>query len=110
MLEIIILIAYCRHLSRVAKAKGRSGGGWAFLGIIAWLGAEVFAVAIYAGASGGGFDTTSAMSVAYLCAGTAAFLLSRLLKSLPDLNGDRSTELMYDSARPARVAEKPAVS
>ena len=39
MLEVLFLIRFTRHLAKMAKERGRSGG-WGGLGVALWIGGE----------------------------------------------------------------------
>jgi hypothetical protein len=80
MLEIIFLVRFVRHLSRVAKAKGRSGG-WGGLGVAMWLGGEILGLIV-----GGAAD-----------AGAGAYLLALLFAAF----GATAAHFIVKSLRPA---------
>jgi hypothetical protein len=56
MLEMLFLIRFVKHLSKLAKSKGRSGG-WGGLGVGLWLGGEIlgFIVGSLADAGAGAY-------------------------------------------------------
>jgi hypothetical protein len=56
MLEILFLIKFTRHLAKMAREKGRSGG-WAGLGVAFWIGGELigFIVGSLADAGAGAY-------------------------------------------------------
>jgi hypothetical protein len=79
MLEILFLVRFVKHLSKLAKQKGRSGR-WGSLGVALWLGGEItgFAIGAFAFDDLGG----GAYLVALLCAAVGATVAYFVVKSL----------------------------
>ncbi|HEY8076131.1 MAG TPA: hypothetical protein VIF62_18525 [Labilithrix sp.] len=77
MLEILFLVWFCRKLSSIAKAKGRSGG-WGGLGALFWIGGEIigFIIGAVADAGPGGYV------LALLCAAVGAGIAYAIVKSI----------------------------
>jgi hypothetical protein len=82
MLEIIFLVRFVRHLSRLAKAKGRSGG-WGGLGVALWLGGEISGLVVGGLADAG----AGAYLVALLFAAFGAIAAHFIVKSLRPADG-----------------------
>jgi len=81
MIEIIFLVRFVRHLSRLAKSKGRSGG-WGGLGVALWLGGEITGLVV-----GGAADMgAGAYLVALLFAAFGAVTSHFIVKSLRPVN------------------------
>jgi hypothetical protein len=79
MLEILFLVRFCRHLSKLARAKGRSGG-WGGLGAAFWLGGEIMGFIVGTAADAG----AGAYLVALLFAAVGATAAYFVVKSLKD--------------------------
>jgi hypothetical protein len=82
MLEILFLVWFCRKLSAIARAKGRSAG-WGGLGAAFWIGGEIsgFVVGAIADAgTGGGYGL--ALLFAVIGAGVAYAIVSSLKNEL----------------------------
>jgi hypothetical protein len=82
MLEIIFLVRFVRHLSRLAKSKGRSGG-WGGLGVALWLGGEITGLIVGTLADAG----AGAYVVALLFAAVGAIVAHFIVKSLRPADG-----------------------
>lgn len=81
MLEIIFLVRFVRHLSRLARSKGRSGG-WGGLGVALWLGGEITGLIVGGLADAG----VGAYLVALLFAAFGAAAAHFIVKSLRPAN------------------------
>ena len=82
MLEIIFLVRFVRHLSRLAKSKGRSGG-WGGLGVALWFGGEIAGIIV-----GGMADLgAGAYLVALLFAAVGAAAAHFIVKALSPADG-----------------------
>jgi hypothetical protein len=77
MLEIIFLVRFVRHLSKLARSKGRSGG-WGGLGVALWLGGEITGLMVGGLADAG----AGAYLVALLFAAVGATAAHFIVKSL----------------------------
>jgi hypothetical protein len=77
MLEIFFLVRFARHLSKLAKAKGRSGG-WAGLGVAMWFGGEVLGLIVGAAGDAGAAAYLLALVFAALGATAAYFIVKSL--------------------------------
>ncbi len=79
MLEVLFLIKFTRHLAKMAREKGRSGG-WGGLGVAFWIGGELtgFIVGGLADAGAGAY------LVALLFAAMGATAAYFIVKSLGD--------------------------
>jgi hypothetical protein len=82
MLEIIFLVRFVRHLSKLAKSKGRSGG-WGALGVGLWFGGEISGLLVGAMADAG----AAAYLVALLFAAVGATIAHFIVKSLRPADG-----------------------
>lgn len=82
MLEIIFLVRFVRHLAKLAKSKGRSGG-WGALGVGLWFGGEItgFVVGELADAGAGAY------LVALVFAAVGAIVAHFVVKSLRPADG-----------------------
>jgi hypothetical protein len=78
MLEILFLIRFVRHLSKMARSKGRSGG-WGGLGVGLWFGGEILGFIVGSLADAG----AGAYLVALLFAAVGATAAYFIVKSLP---------------------------
>ncbi len=105
MLEIIFLVRFVRHLSKLARAKGRSGG-WGGLGVALWLGGEVTGLVVGTLADAG----AGAYLVALLFAAMGAFAAHFIVKALRPANemmpylGGMAGEGVYAPPGPADLA------
>ncbi len=81
MLEIIFLVRFVRHLSKLARSKGRSGG-WGGLGVALWLGGEITGLIVGGLADAG----AGAYLVALLFAAVGATAAHFIVKSLRPAN------------------------
>jgi hypothetical protein len=77
MLEILFLVRFARHLSKLARSKGRSGG-WAGLGVAFWIGGEILGLLVGGAADAG----VGAYLVALLFAAFGATAAYFIVKSL----------------------------
>jgi hypothetical protein len=82
MLEIIFLVRFVRHLSRLAKSKGRSGG-WGGLGVALWFGGESAGLIVGSLADMG----AGAYLVALLFAAVGATAAHFIVKALQPADG-----------------------
>jgi hypothetical protein len=77
MLEILFLLRFVRHLSRLAKQKGRSGY-WAALGVAFWIGGEVTGLVVGEVADAGAGAYLMALVFAAVGATVAYFIVKSL--------------------------------
>ncbi|MGD0524601.1 MAG: hypothetical protein ABSE49_05640 [Polyangiaceae bacterium] len=77
MIEIIFLVRFVGHLSKLAKSKGRSGG-WGGLGVALWIGGEVTGIIIGTLADAGAGAYVLALLFAAIGATTAHFIVKGL--------------------------------
>jgi hypothetical protein len=78
MLEIIFLVRFVRHLSRLAKSKGR-GGGWGGLGVAMWFGGEILGFVV-GGVGDLGAGSYLLALVFAACGATAAHFIVKSLR------------------------------
>lgn len=100
MIEIFILIHFCRKLGALCRSRGRKAGWFQFLLVIAWFGGEFFAALfatvicmITAGHTGPDTVMLEAPFVivyisALLGAGLGAWSVFLLVKLLPNLKAE----------------------
>lgn len=84
MIEIIILVQFCKKLAAIAREKNRSGS-WGAVGAIGWIGGEVTGAVV--GASGGS-DGMNLYGFAILGALIGALIAYVIVKSLKELPTD----------------------
>jgi hypothetical protein len=77
MLEILFLVRFVRHLSKLAKSKGRSGG-WSGLGVALWLGGEITGIIVGTLADAGAGAYVIALIFAAIGATVAHFIVKSL--------------------------------
>jgi hypothetical protein len=77
MLEILFLIKFTRHLAKMARERGRSGG-WGGLGVAFWIGGELLGFIVGSMADAG----AGAYLVALLFAAFGATAAYFIVKSL----------------------------
>jgi hypothetical protein len=82
MLEILFLVRFARHLAKLAKSKGRSGG-WGGLGVGLWFLGEVAGLIVGTLADAG----AGAYLVALLFAAVGATVSYFIVKSLRPADG-----------------------
>jgi uncharacterized membrane protein YeaQ/YmgE (transglycosylase-associated protein family) len=81
MIEIIILVQFCKKLAAIAREKNRSGS-WGAVGAVGWIGGEITGAVV--GASGGS-EGMNLYGVAILGAIVGAILAYVIVKSLKEL-------------------------
>ncbi|MGE0397376.1 MAG: hypothetical protein AB7T06_11690 [Kofleriaceae bacterium] len=89
MIEIIILVQFCKKLAAIAREKNRSGS-WGAVGAVGWIGGEIGGAIL--GAMGGA-ESMNLYGYAILGAilgAVIAYLIVKSLKELPP-NGDFPT-------------------
>lgn len=84
MIEIIILVQFCKKLAAIAREKNRSGS-WGAVGAVGWIGGEVSGAVI--GATGGA-DGMNLYGYAIAGAIVGAILAYVIVKSLKELPTD----------------------
>ena len=86
MIEILVLIRFCKHLAAMARGKGRTGN-WAVLGVVGWIGGEILGAAI--GIAAGADDMTPYLIalVGAVAGATIAYFAVRGLSEIPPDNG-----------------------
>lgn len=95
MIEIIVLVLFCRHLAAKAAAKGRSKA-WCLLGAGFWIGGEMFG-----GCIGGLTDAGAATYCFALClAAIGAGIAYVIVNALPVVDGFDPTGLDPDNPSP----------
>ncbi|MBL0212890.1 MAG: hypothetical protein IPQ07_03330 [Myxococcales bacterium] len=85
MIEIFVLVKFCKRLAEIAREKHRPGS-WGALGALGWIGGEIIGALL---ASRGHGDKGSVYVMALLCGGIGvalAYAVVRSLKPLPDPN------------------------
>jgi hypothetical protein len=102
MLEILFLVRFCRHLSKLARAKGRSGG-WGGLGAGLWLGGEIMGFIVGTAADAG----AGAYIVALLFAAMGATAAYFVVKSLKDERAPFEMPLPMTSTGPMTAPAAP---
>lgn len=93
MIEILILVHFCKKLGVLCRSRGRKAGWFQFLLVIAWFGGE-FGAGILAGIiamiASGRIDEEPPFAVIYIAAllgaGLGAWGTFMLVKMLPDLS------------------------
>jgi hypothetical protein len=82
MLEILFLIRFVRHLSKMARSKGRSGG-WGGLGVAFWFGGEILGFIVGSLADlGAGAYLVALLFAAF--GATAAYFIVKSLRGQAD--------------------------
>jgi uncharacterized membrane protein YeaQ/YmgE (transglycosylase-associated protein family) len=81
MIEIIILVQFCKKLAAIAREKNRSGS-WGAVGAIGWIGGEITGAVI--GASGGA-ESMNLYGYALLGAVIGAVIAYVIVKSLSEV-------------------------
>ena len=81
MIEIIILVQFCKKLAAIAREKNRKGS-WGALGAIGWIGGEISGAVV--GASGGA-EAMNLYGYAILGAIIGAIIAYVIVKSLKEL-------------------------
>ena len=84
MIEIIILVQFCKKLAAIARDKNRSGS-WGAVGAVGWIGGEITGAVI--GASGGA-EAMNLYGFAILGAIIGAVIAYVIVKSLKELPSD----------------------
>lgn len=84
MIEIIILVQFCKKLAAIARDKNRSGS-WGAVGAVGWIGGEITGAVI--GASGGA-EAMNLYGFAILGAIVGALIAYVIVKSLKELPSD----------------------
>lgn len=84
MLEIILLFGLARHLAAVARNKGRSSA-WAALGVVFWIGGEVFGFVVGALA---GMEGIATYGPALVCAVLGVGVAATIIYLLPAVCSD----------------------
>lgn len=84
MIEIFVLVKFCKRLAEIAREKNRSSS-WAALGAVGWVGGEISG-AVFASRSHG--DTTSLYTTALLFAAIGAFVAYLIVRTLTPLPTD----------------------
>ena len=84
MIEIIILVQFCKKLAAIARDKNRSGS-WGAVGAVGWIGGEITGAVI--GASGGA-EAMNLYGFAILGAIVGAVIAYVIVKSLKELPSD----------------------
>ena len=105
MLEILFLVRFCRHLSKLARAKGRSGG-WGGLGAGFWLGGEIMGFIVGTAADMG----AGAYLVALLFAAVGATAAYFVVKSLKDERAPLEMPMTAMAGAPTAPAAPPDLS
>jgi hypothetical protein len=77
MLEVLFLIKFTRHLAKMAKERGRSGG-WGGLGVAFWLGGEIIGFIVGSVADAGAGAYLVALLFAAFGAAAAYFIVKSL--------------------------------
>jgi len=93
MIEILILVHFCKKLGVLCRSRGRKAGWFQFLLVISWFGGEFFA-GIFAGIvcmiASGRLDEEPPFVIIYISAllgaGLGAWSTFLLVKMLPDLS------------------------
>ncbi len=82
MIEIIILVQFCKKLAAIAREKNRSGS-WGAVGAVGWIGGEVAGAVI--GASGGseGMNLYGFAILGAIVGAIIAYVIVKSLKELP---------------------------
>lgn len=81
MIEIIILVQFCKKLAAIAREKNRSGS-WGAVGAVGWIGGEITGAVI--GASGGA-QSMNLYGFALLGAVVGALVAYLIVKSLKEI-------------------------
>lgn len=81
MIEIIILVQFCKKLAAIAREKNRSGS-WGAVGAVGWIGGEITGAVI--GASGGA-ESMNLYGFAILGAIIGAIIAYVIVKSLKEI-------------------------
>lgn len=92
MIEIMVLIHFCKKMGALCRSRGRKAGWFQFLLVLAWFGGEFFA-AIFASVVymmvAGRFDEEPPFLIVYISAllgaGLGAWSIFLLVKMLPSL-------------------------
>lgn len=82
MIEIIILVVFCKKLAGIAKEKNRSGS-WGAVGAVGWIGGEIGGAIV--GVSGGaeGMNLYGYAIIGAALGALVAYLIVTSLKALP---------------------------
>jgi hypothetical protein len=82
MIEIIILVQFCKKLAAIAREKNRSGS-WGAVGAVGWIGGEISGAVI--GASGGsaGMNLYGFAILGAIVGAIIAYVIVKSLKELP---------------------------
>ncbi len=84
MIEIFVLVKFCKRLAEIAREKNRTGS-WAALGAFGWVGGEITGAVVGAKSHG---DTTSMYTTALLFAVIGAVLAYVIVRTLTPLPTD----------------------
>lgn len=84
MIEIIILVQFCKKLAAIAREKNRSSS-WGAVGAVGWIGGEITGAVI--GASGGA-QSMNLYGFALLGAVVGALVAYLIVKSLKEIPVD----------------------
>lgn len=111
MLEIIAIVLLCRKCMRTARAKGRSGGLFAFLAAVLWVGMEFLGVLAGAFMTG---DLVSSYVFGLIGAVIGALVAWLIVKNLADRTPYReqsgSSEPIIPISQPSAWQHQPPVS
>jgi hypothetical protein len=86
MIEILVLIRFCKKLAAMAREKGRTGS-WGAVGALGWIGGEI--TGAFIGFSAGATDMApyGIALVGAVVGATIAYLVVRGLSEIPPDNG-----------------------
>jgi hypothetical protein len=96
MIEILLLVHFCKKIGNIVRPKGRSVGLWRFFLVVAWFGGEILGGIAGAIVSGATEDAVGGINgPVYLCALVGAALGAILAFSLANAVGEK--EVPYSS-------------
>ena len=107
MIEILLLIHFCKKIGNIVRPKGHSVGLWRFFLVGAWFGGEILGGIIGAIISGATEDGADRLNMpAYLCALVGAALGAILVFKLANALGEE--EMLFSSGMSPYAQQLPS--
>ena len=82
MIEIIILVQFCKKLAAIAREKNRPGS-WGAVGAVGWIGGEITGAVIGAKAHVQGMNLYGYAILGAIIGAIIAYVIVKSLKELP---------------------------
>jgi uncharacterized membrane protein YeaQ/YmgE (transglycosylase-associated protein family) len=82
MIEIIILVQFCKKLAAIAREKNRSGS-WGAVGAIGWIGGEISGALVAASGGTQGMNLYAGALLGAVIGAVIAYVIVKSLKELP---------------------------